>query len=113
MRPGPPVVLEGDRLAVMEIRRKDVPAAAEMRHRYVRRGEPSFLQVKVEFGGEPIAGEPYTLEIDGKAYPDGITGAEGDVYIPMPGNSRQAKLVVGEGDGRMVYELNIGHWPLI
>lgn len=108
-RKTPNVLLEGDQLTVPELRRKDESLAPELRHRFRRRGEPSFLHLKVEFAGEPVAGEPYTLEIDGKACPGGTTGAEGDVQIPVPGNSQRATLVVGEGAARLAYELYIGH----
>ncbi|MFQ5806161.1 MAG: peptidoglycan-binding protein [Phycisphaerae bacterium] len=102
-RQDPNVLLPEDRVTVPEKRRKDEPIAAEQRHRFVRRGEPSFLPIKVLGADGPRANEPYEITIDGKTT-SGVLDAEGKLEAKIPGNARTAELKVGQD----VYRLKLG-----
>lgn len=108
VRQNPNVLLPADRLTIPEKRRKDEPLAPEQRHRFRRRGEPAYLRVQLCVANEPIAGQPYEIEVDGRAYPGGMTDANGHVDVPIPGDARLAHLTVGTDDNRRCYILNVG-----
>ena len=106
LRKDPNVLLPDDRVTVPAIRKKQEPGETEMRHRFIRRGEPAWLDVRVlQDTDEPRANEPYRLEIDGSTY-EGVTDANGQIRVPMPGNAREATLSFS-ADGE-TYELPLG-----
>lgn len=109
IRKDPNVLLPKDRVTIPEKQRRDEPIEAEQRHVFERRGEPAELRLQLMIEDQPIAGEPYEITVDGKAYPPGTTDAYGNVVVPMPSNAKQATLLVGNEDEQRVYELSIGH----
>jgi N-acetylmuramoyl-L-alanine amidase len=103
----PNVLMPGDRVFVPPIRPKQEPGQSEMRHRFIRRGEPSKIRMTVKRGGEPRRNEPYTLEVDGQVF-TGILDPEGKFEQAIPGNARKGKLIVGEGEDAKEYPLKLG-----
>jgi hypothetical protein len=105
------ILKPGDVLTVPDKRVKEVPAASEQRHRYRRRGVPAVLWVRLLDWGEPRAGLPYTLDVEGKTV-QGTTESDGSLRHWVPPNARQATLII-EGDEsrprREEYRLQIGH----
>ena len=101
------VLLPGDRVHVPPIRQKKEPGETEMRHRFVRRGEPAYLRLQVLDDDKPVANQPYELTVDGRAF-TGTTDAEGKLEAPIPGNARSAHLVVGVEPKRYEYQLDLG-----
>ncbi|MEP0847867.1 MAG: LysM peptidoglycan-binding domain-containing protein [Phycisphaerae bacterium] len=108
VRRQPNVLLPGDRLFVPPIRRKDEPGATEMRHRFVRRGEPSHLKLRVMDEDVPRGNQPYKLVIDEKQTITGFTDPDGKLDIPIPGNARKGLLEVGEAPDLYRAVLNLG-----
>lgn len=106
-RQEPNVLLPGDRVFVPPIRPKCEPGQSEMRHRFVRRGEPGKIRMVLRRNGEPRANEPYTLEIDGVEF-SGTLDAEGKLERVIPGDAKQGKLIVGEGADAKEYTLKLG-----
>lgn len=104
-RQNPNILLPGDRLHVPPLRQKWDPAQTELRHRYVRRGEPCALRLRVLNDGEPRAREAYTLEIDGESLA-GFTDNDGRLAHAIPANARRGRLVIGAD--RQTYELALG-----
>lgn len=107
VRKDPNVLCAGDRIYVPPIRRKCEPGATKVRHRFVRRGEPSKLRMVLRCGGEPRSNEPYVLEVDSRVY-QGTLDAEGKLECAIAGDARRATLTVGEGARRKVYPLHLG-----
>jgi N-acetylmuramoyl-L-alanine amidase len=107
IRKDPNVLLPDDRVVIPEKRRKDEPIAPEKRHRFVRRGEPATIQVRLLREGRPRVNEPYVLEIDGAVH-SGKTDANGNIRWAIPGNAREARLIVGEEPDRKEYTLMLG-----
>lgn len=108
VRRQPNVLLPGDRVTVPPIRQKYEEGQSKMRHRFVRRGEPSHLVLRVLDQDVPRASEPYKLIIDGKQEITGTTDAEGKLDVPIPGNARKGKLIVGEEPDVLEYDLDLG-----
>lgn len=108
VRQNPNVLLEDDRVTVPPIEPKYEAGHTEERHRFVRRGEPSLLRLRVLENDKPRSNEPYTLDIDGQTTLTGITDADGNIVIGIPGDAQQGKLVVGEGDKQLSYSLQLG-----
>lgn len=108
VRTDPNVLLPGDRLTVPEKKRKEEPGATEVRHRFMRRGEPAKLKLCIMKEDDvPRANEPYVLEAGGKTF-EGITDVNGQLSIPIPGNCRRGKLTVGPPEDQVEYELELG-----
>jgi N-acetylmuramoyl-L-alanine amidase len=105
-RGNPDVLLPGDRLTIPEIEIKHVPAATDMRHRYVRRGVPAMLRLRlVDAAGEPRAGVPYTLDAGGMTF-SGESDPDGWIKHPVPPDARTGKLRFN--DGLEEYDLSLG-----
>lgn len=104
----PNVLMPGDRVHVPDVRPKFEPAQTKMRHRFVRRGEPSHFAVRVMDQDIPRASEPYTLVIDGTQEITGFTDAEGKLDVPIPGNAKRGRLTVGVAPDTLVYDLDLG-----
>jgi N-acetylmuramoyl-L-alanine amidase len=110
-RDNPNVLLPGDRVTIPEKETKTDSGATEQRHRFKRKGEPSKLRLKVMDDDEPMANEPYKLEMPGIATLEGTTDAEGKLETSIPGNAKKAFLTVGSdepGKKRVGYELDLG-----
>ena len=106
-RQGPNVLLPADRVAIPEKERKDEAIAPEMRHRFVRRGEPAFLRIRVLDNDRPLANQPYDLRVDDQTL-SGTTDPEGKLDVPIPGNAHQALLSVGTEPNVLRYALELG-----
>ena len=104
-RSNPNILLPGDRVTVPLLRPKQEPGQTELRHRFVRKGEPARLRLRVLDNDQPRANEPYTIEIDGHTY-EGTTDPNGNLECLIPGNARRGRLRIGqEGDE---FELELG-----
>ncbi|MBN2563416.1 MAG: peptidoglycan-binding protein [Phycisphaerae bacterium] len=107
VRKDPNVLLPRDRVTIPEIRPKQEPGETEMRHRFVRRGEPAILRMRILIEDEPVANAPYKLTIDGQDQ-EGTTDGDGGVQIPIPGNARSGTLTVDAPDQTLVFPLSLG-----
>jgi N-acetylmuramoyl-L-alanine amidase len=108
IRRQPNVLMPGDRVTVPPIRQKYEEGQSKMRHRFVRRGEPSHLVLRILDQDVPRANEPYKLIIDGDQEITGVTDAEGKLDVPIPGNANKGKLIVGEEPDVLEYDLDLG-----
>ncbi len=92
-RKDPNVLYPGDQLVIPDVRRKDVPAAAETRHRFRRLGVPERLQLRLLRNGEPRASLRYTIEADGEER-GGATDGDGWIRETVPPGTRRVKLTL-------------------
>ncbi len=114
VRQDPNVLLPGDRVTIPELRPKEESGETEVRHRFLRRGEPAKLKFRLlqgpsEFFGledekesgpqedHPRGGVPYKLVVDGQEV-EGIADADGWIECPVPGNARSGTLILNPGE---------------
>ncbi len=107
-RGDPNVLLPGDAVFVPAKRPKTDAGNTDQHHKFLRKGEPARLRLVLMQDGEPRAGVPYTLEIDGRQT-TGVTNADGQVDEAIPGNARRGKLTIGAADeGQEEVPLRLG-----
>jgi N-acetylmuramoyl-L-alanine amidase len=115
-RGNPNVLRAGDAVFVPAARPKSDVGAIDQHHKFVRRGEPAQLRLRIRADDEPRAEVPWVLEVDGNRF-EGFTDADGNLAVPMPGGARRALLRVGPPEDVDEYELDLGtvqpvHSPL-
>lgn len=108
-RKDPNVLLPGDRIAVPPIRPKSETGATQMRHRFVRRGEPAFLRLTLMEDDQPRANEPFVLMLDNGDEFRGTTDPAGKLVAPIPGNARSGRLLVGPEGQQEEFPVKLGH----
>jgi hypothetical protein len=54
-RKDPNVLLTGDRVTIPPLRQRSEPGQTELRHRFVRVGQPTVFQLRLAHNGEPLA----------------------------------------------------------
>ena len=107
VRQDPNVLLPDDRVTVPAIRKKQEPGETEMRHRFVRRGEPAYLRLQVLDDDRPLSNQPYELTVDQQSF-TGTTDPQGQLDVPIPGNANRANLAVGVEPDVFRYVLSLG-----
>ena len=93
-RKSPNVLLPGDRVTIPDKERKDEPIAPEQRHRFVRRGEPSSINMRFTELGKPLAGRSYEAYVDRELVQEGALDGNGGVEVPLPSTAQHAEFVV-------------------
>lgn len=106
-RKDPNVLLPGDRVHLIEKRKKQEAGDPEQKHRFKRKGVPSILRMQLLNEGQPRANLKYVLEIDGITY-TGNTDGDGRLKQTLPPNARTAQLKLGD-DGQECYTLKLRH----
>lgn len=104
VRQNPNILHPDDRVTIPEIHPKQESGDTEMRHRFVRRGEPVWLRVHLRTGGQPLANEAYTLEVGDRTL-EGTTDPNGLLEQLIPPGVKRARLHIR----RRMFELRVGH----
>jgi putative peptidoglycan binding protein len=109
-RHDPGILLPGDRVFVPACQLKEESGATEQRHSFRKRGEKQTLTIHAYRFDEPMARQRYVLVFDkGARSFQGTTDADGRVKVPIRGNERSAKLIVGsDPDDQEIFELTLG-----
>ncbi len=95
------MIAPGDPLHLPDKKLKNLDRPTDQTHKFVRLGTPAKLRLQFLRDGQPRAGEPYTLNIDG-VIRSGATDGDGFVTEYLPPKARQ-------GDNQMTYPLQLGH----
>jgi len=100
------VLQEGDRIFIPDLGWKLLTCSAQKRHRFKRKGVPARIELQLlDEHGDPIAAEPYRLDIDGQML-KGSTDGEGWVRETIPPDATDGRLMLDRGDE---YELALGY----
>ena len=100
------ILQAGDRLFIPALKDKVLSLPTGKRHKIVVKKAMSKLHVVIRRQGEPLAGKPYELVVDGQTT-NGQTAGDGTVEAPVPAGAKEAVLTVGEGDEAVVYHLGL------
>ena len=102
------VLAPGDSVFVPDKRIKREPRPTDQRHKFVLRGVPAKLTLRVTVNDEPQRNQPFVLTIDGRKR-SGSTDGDGGISVPIPPNAKSGRLVVGKGEDTLEFELQLGH----
>ena len=105
-RPDPNILFPGDRVVLPEVKPKEVSAQTGAAHAFTIQTKRRVLRLKLlDSEGQPLAGEPYTLEFAGKPPIEQRTRGDGVLEEPVPAASPDARLSIR---GR-VFRLRLGN----
>lgn len=108
-RKNPNALLPGDRVVLPAKMQSHGSGQTEMRHRFVRHGEPTWLVLKLLDGaGAPRPNLPYTIDIDGDRR-EGMTDGDGKLRERIPGKATLALLKIENEEKKEEYRLKLGH----
>ena len=108
-RQDPYVLFSGDQVFIPELRVKEVPCATDQEHFFVKKGAQQKLRIVLtDENDQPIANEPYVLEIDQKLRLEGDTDGSGTIEEAIPPNAWKGHLVVGKDDDQREYFISLG-----
>lgn len=108
VRQDPNVLAAGDRLTIPPLREKTEPGETEMRHRFVRIGQPTVFRLRLADNGVPLAHQPFQLKFDRGEPFSNATNSEGYMEAPVPPQARRGTLEIGTGEEVRTYELSFG-----
>lgn len=106
-RQDPQLLFPGDEVFIPEKEVKAVSVATKQKHRFRTVGAVVKLSVQVLRNDEPIRHTPYLLEIDGETI-EATTDSDGVVDRPIPAYAKRGKLIIGEGEDAVEYDLQLG-----
>ena len=101
------ILMPGDIVFVPDKRLKEIGKPTNQVHKFRVKNVPAKLDLVLKYYGEPIKNEPYKLDIDGLKS-TGKTTSEGKISISIPPTARRGKLIVGEGEKQIEYDLDLG-----
>lgn len=107
-RKDPNILLPGDSVFVPDKRIKREPRPTDQHHKFVLRGVPAKLSLRITVNDEPRRNEPYVLTIDGRTR-RGMTDGDGNISVPILPNAQSGRLVVGTGANALEFQLGLGH----
>ncbi len=115
VRKDPNILLPGDRVTLPPREPKQEAGQTEMRHRFMRRGEPCSLVLRLQQDHKPRVNAPYVLTVDQSGANavrqrtfSGVTDAEGKIEVLIPNNARRGVLLVGAAPERDEYIIDLG-----
>lgn len=104
-RKDPEVLQAGDEVYVPELEPKKVDKPSEQRHKFKLKGEQAKFKIQLKMLGEPRAGEPYILTIDG-VITTGSTDGDGWIKCDIPNDATGGQISLD--NGREIIPVNIG-----
>ena len=107
-RKDPNVLYPGDSVFIPDKEERWESCDTGNRHRFVMKGIPEELNLVLKREGVVLANTPYTLDIDGTER-SGTTDGEGRIREKISPDAKQGRLIVGEGEDQLIYELFLGH----
>ena len=106
-RKNPNELQPGDTVVIPDKQTKQENCAADQRHKFIKKGVPAKLRLKIPRDDQPRANQPFTINIDGK-YSSGQTDGDGMIEVSIPPNAVRGELKVGEGNDEEGYQFLFG-----
>jgi hypothetical protein len=108
-RKNPNILGEGDTVYVPDLNAREEPRGTDQRHRFMLRGGPTRLRLRIvgppppragsRAKNEPLPDLPYVVDIEGKLQ-RGTTDGNGMIECTIPPNARDGRLVLEPGTAR-------------
>ena len=96
LRKNPNVLMTGDVVHIPDLTVKQEPGATETRHKFMLKGVPEFLRLKLlDSKHQPRANLDYVIVIDGNSR-RGQTDGTGELKESIPPNAKSGKLILGQ-----------------
>ena len=108
LRRNPNILLPGDSVFVPAKTAEEVSCATDRRHRFLRRGVPSRIQMRLLAHDVPRRNIRCVLDVDG-SLSEVTTDNNGCLSIVVPPTARSARLRVGDGDGAQQFAIAVGN----
>lgn len=99
------VLAPGDVLTVPDKSTKELDCGTDQRHTFIRKATPVGLRVQLLDEGQPVAAEPYRLDVDGRLL-HGVTDGEGMIDEWIPNRAEKAFLYIND---RLQFHLDLGY----
>ncbi len=96
LRPDPNLIYPGDEVFIPDLTEKQETKAVEARHRFVLKGVPAKLRIRVLNNGEPFENRKWKCRIDG-AWQDGTTDGEGNLEVRVHPGCGDGLLQIDQG----------------
>jgi len=106
-RKNPNELLPGDAVVIPDKEIKRESCGADQHHKFVKKGVPAKVRLKITRDDKPRANQPFTINIDGK-YTSGQTDGDGMIEVAIPPNAVRGELKVGEGNDEEGYQFLFG-----
>ncbi len=106
LRKSPFILEAGDVVHIPDLRVKEISIEPGQRHVFQRKGVPETLNLQFRIDGEPRAGVPFRLLIDGRLNL-GTLDDEGKLSEFLPPNAQTGSLVIETPEGEEKYELQL------
>jgi N-acetylmuramoyl-L-alanine amidase len=106
-RGDPHILFPGDQVFVPPICERVEYAATDQRHTYIRKCNLAKLRIVVKDLDEPVASQPYSLNVDGQWF-TGVTDNAGQLELEIRPGAQKGHLIVGEGDDVLEYDFELG-----
>lgn len=95
-RPNPNLLHPGDAIVIPDKEEKVADCATGQRHNFRVKMPTKKLHLRfLDEEGEPIASEPYELDVDGQIF-EGVTSGDGEIEHDIPARAENARLALGE-----------------
>jgi N-acetylmuramoyl-L-alanine amidase len=110
IRKSPNVLMARDRVFIPEKSPREEPGETGTVHTFRLKGIPVRLNFRLlDEQGQPRAGLPYTLSVDGKRVAGGVTPSDGLITAVIWPRAKKAEVTVQTADGQEVHRFDIGH----
>ena len=103
----PNVLMPGDRLFIPERTPKEESCATEKRHRFLLKGTPAKLKLRLLRNDQPRANLPYRLEAGGR-WKSGTIDADGFLEETIPPGATSVHLILSQGSTQEEYDFTLG-----
>ncbi len=105
-RESPNLLVPGDQITVPELRLREESCTTSERHRFVKKGVPAKLRLRLTDDGQPRSGEPYRLRVDGRTT-SGTVPEGGLLELHIAPNANHATLLVGDEPDEYVLKVGV------
>ncbi|MBJ6760623.1 peptidoglycan-binding protein [Myxococcaceae bacterium JPH2] len=106
LRPDPNVLFPGDEVAIPALQQKERPVETGATRRFTVKAPPRVLRLKLlDEQGQPLAGAPYELIMQGQSPMGGIVPGNGILELSIPLIGREGQFTVGD----RTFVLKLGH----